>query len=49
MAPFCTAEIEHFVVGDRRFLDDEDRDGPRNVGLFALEPPDTVVSPKISY
>lgn len=45
----CTFEREHFVVRGSRFPDDEDRDGPRNVGLFAIEPPDAVDNPKIIY
>ena len=28
---------------------DEDRDGPRNFGLFAIEPRDAVAGPKMFY
>jgi len=45
----CTFEREQFVVRGSRFPDDEDRDSPRNVGLFATEPPDAVAKPRIIY
>jgi hypothetical protein len=32
-----------------QFPDDEDRDGPHNVGLLAIQPPDTAASPRIFY
>jgi len=28
---------------------DEDRDGPRNVGLLTIQPPDADASPRIFY
>jgi hypothetical protein len=35
--------------GGRQFPDDEDRDGPRNVGLLATQTPDADASPGIFY
>lgn len=29
--------------------DDRDRDGPRNVALLAMQPPDAAASPRIFY
>jgi hypothetical protein len=43
----------HFTTptdfGGGHFLDDDDKDGPRNVGLFATEPTDAIASPRIFY
>jgi hypothetical protein len=33
--------------GRSQFPDDEDRNGPQNVGLLAIQPPDVAVSPRI--
>ena len=29
--------------------DDDDRDGPQNIGLLAIQPPDVAASPRLSY
>lgn len=34
------------VFGNSRFPDDEDRDGPQNAGLLAIQPPDGVCQPE---
>jgi len=35
--------------GSSRFPDDEDRDGPQNAGLLAVQPLDGAASPRIFY
>jgi hypothetical protein len=35
--------------GGGHFPDDDDKDDPRNVGLFATEPTDAIASPRIFY
>jgi hypothetical protein len=35
--------------GSSRFPDDEDRDGPQNAGLLAVQPPDGAASPRTFY
>ena len=35
--------------GGGHFPEDDDKDGPRNVGSFATEPTDAVASPRIFY
>lgn len=36
-------------VRGSQFPDDEDKDGPRNIGLLAIQPPDATASPRIFY
>jgi hypothetical protein len=35
--------------GGSELPDDEDRDGPRNFGLLAIQPPDAAASPRIFH
>ena len=35
--------------GGSQFPDDEDRNGPQNVGLLAIQPSDVAASPRIFY
>jgi hypothetical protein len=35
--------------GGSQFPGDEDRNGPQNIGLLAIQPPDMAASPRIFY
>jgi len=35
--------------GGSQFHDDEDRNGPQNIGLLAIQSPDVAASPRIFY
>jgi hypothetical protein len=38
--------ISVLVLRELKFPEDKDRDGPRNVGFFAIQPFDTAGSPR---